>query len=73
MKGNGSYIDNSLNLTVCCSFNVFSMTFSNLKEQPFSNIHDIIVGSIFRQVEVERNFFLTANVVLVSQKKKSSH
>lgn len=36
------------------------MTCANLKEQPFSITHDIIVGSIFRQVKVLCNFLKIA-------------
>lgn len=56
MRGNCLYIGNSLYLAVCCAFNVVSMTCANLKEQPFSMTHDIIIGSIFGQVKVLCNF-----------------
>ncbi len=66
MRGNCLYIENSLYLTARCAFNVISMTCANLKEQSFSITHDIIVGSIFRQVKVLCNFLKIANVLLIS-------
>lgn len=70
MRGNCLNIENCLYLAVCCAFNVISMTHANLKAHPYSNTHDIIVGSTGRQVKVLCNFLL--NLLLISPKQNDN-